>query len=157
MVQLRFFVIPAYGDGQAEDELNRVLRSHRVLSVTRQLVSAEGSSFWAVCVEHLEAKVAEQETQARLPRIDYKLLLSDDEFARFSRLRQIRKELSEADNVPLYAIFSNEQLANMARVESLTSETMRAVDGVGDGKMARFGDRMLKRYAAMVPQSRNGS
>ena len=40
-------------------------------------------------------------------RVDYKTVLSPDEFVIFSRLRELRKELAELQSVPIYALFTN--------------------------------------------------
>jgi hypothetical protein len=44
-------------------------------------------------------------------QVDYKEILSSSEFTVFSELRRIRKEISQTEAVPAYAIFTNEQLA----------------------------------------------
>ena len=48
-------------------------------------------------------------------KIDYKAVLSEGAFAVFSLLRDLRKTLAEAEGVPIYAVFTNEQLAKAAR------------------------------------------
>ena len=52
----------------------------------------------------------------------------------------MRKELAEKEGVPAYALFTNEQLAEMVqrRVGSLTA--MKEIEGVGD-----FKDREIRR------------
>ena len=44
-VPYRFFLIPVRQSGPAEEELNRLLRSHRVLNVVRQWVDEGSESF----------------------------------------------------------------------------------------------------------------
>lgn len=51
---VRFFSFPALGDPAREEELNRFLRSHRVLAVHRELVAQGMNSYWALAVECLE-------------------------------------------------------------------------------------------------------
>jgi hypothetical protein len=48
---------------------------------------------------------------ARAGRVDYREVLSPPEFAVYDRLRTLRKELAQAEGLPPYAVFSNEQLA----------------------------------------------
>ena len=48
-------------------------------------------------------------------RIDYKEVLDEKTFALFSKLREKRKVLAEKDAVPVYSVFTNEQLAQMAQ------------------------------------------
>lgn len=46
-------MLPAHGDISSEDDLNRFLRSHRVLQVERHFC-ADGGGFWALLVEYVE-------------------------------------------------------------------------------------------------------
>ena len=52
-MQYRFFDISAADAEQAEQELNRFVRSHRVISVQKELVREVGGAYWALCVEYL--------------------------------------------------------------------------------------------------------
>jgi hypothetical protein len=44
-MQFRFLAIPATGDAEREEDLNRFLRSHRVLAVHREFVSQGENSY----------------------------------------------------------------------------------------------------------------
>jgi len=46
-MQIRTFMLPSHGDLQAEEELNRFLRSHRVLQVERHFC-ADNGGYWAL-------------------------------------------------------------------------------------------------------------
>jgi hypothetical protein len=52
-MQFRIFTVPATDDGTAMDEMNRFLRSHKVLEVDRQLVSTRTGAQWHFCVKYL--------------------------------------------------------------------------------------------------------
>ena len=114
---LRFFVVPVRDSASAEQELNRFLASHKVLSIDRQLIDQGMNSFWAICVDYLNSTTVENTGVANLSRsrVDYKTILPPDEFDVFSRLRDLRKELAQAEAVPVYALFTNEQLAQMVQ------------------------------------------
>ena len=45
--------------------------------------------------------------------IDYRQILSEEDFAVFAKLRDLRKKLAENTGVPVYAVFTNEQLAQI--------------------------------------------
>ena len=53
-MQYKFFGIPAADAAQAEAELNRFVRGHRVITVHRELVREAGTAYWAFCLEYLE-------------------------------------------------------------------------------------------------------
>ena len=46
-------------------------------------------------------------------RIDYRDVLSEADFAVFKRLREWRKQVAAAEGVPVYTVFTNEQLATI--------------------------------------------
>ena len=90
IVPYRFFVIPVRTSAGAEEELNRFLRSHRVLSVDRRWVDQGSESFWSFCVDYLEtgqAGSALNRGPGDRGKVDYREVLKPDEFALFVKLR----------------------------------------------------------------------
>ncbi len=98
-MQLKFLNIPADGQISEEEQLNRFLRGHRVLTVQREFVTQGDRSFWASSVEYLKTPSSASSNATRR-RVDYKEILSDDDFAVFARLRELRKEIAETEAVP---------------------------------------------------------
>ena len=99
----------------AQAELNAFLRGHRVLSVDRRWVELGEElvlepSAWTTWSRAGREPATGEERGAR-GKIDYRERLSPEEFAVFARLRQMRKEISQAEAVPVYMVFTNEQLA----------------------------------------------
>ncbi len=72
------------------------------------------------------------------------VLAGDDESALFERLRRLRRELADERDVPAYVIFSDAVLREMARVVPRTLGQLRGISGVGDKKLAEFGERFLE-------------
>jgi ATP-dependent DNA helicase RecQ len=58
-------------------------------------------------------------------------------------LRACRKRLADAQNVPPYVIFHDATLRAMLAERPLTPSAMRAVSGVGDSKLERYGEAFL--------------
>ena len=147
-MQVKFFQIPTSGCEAVEAEMNAFLRSHRVLKVDRELVQRETASAWAVCVEYLEGSVSgvagpRGSGRGEDKKIDYKAVLSEGDFAVFSLLRDLRKTLAEAEGVPIYAVFTNEQLAKIAQSRAQSQADLAKVEGVGDAKIEKYGRRVL--------------
>jgi organic radical activating enzyme len=92
-MQFKLFSLPAAGEPQAEDELNRFLRSHRAVSVQKELVKNGDMACWCFCVEYLSNSPLPEGKGGGRPRVDYKELLSAEDFAVFVRLRDTRKQL----------------------------------------------------------------
>ena len=43
-------------------------------------------------------------------KVDYKEILSEEDFIFYSKLRELRKELTNNEALPVYTFFTNEQL-----------------------------------------------
>ena len=156
-MQLKFFRIPTGDPGGFAEELNAFLRGHRILTVHRELVTESGGAWWAFCVEYLPLAVASAGTTANgtgKGKIDYREKLSPDDFALFSTLREIRKELAERDGVPVYAVFTNEQIAGMVTTRANSLAMLRKIDGVGDSRIEKYGERFVAALCAGEQPSR---
>jgi hypothetical protein len=58
-MQVRVFSIPMEGDEDAQEDLNRFLRGHKVLSIDKVAVVAQGRQFWSICVEYLPRRIGD--------------------------------------------------------------------------------------------------
>jgi superfamily II DNA helicase RecQ len=137
-----FIQIPANGQGSAKEELNRLLRGGRIATVKKEFVSNGDDSFWAFCIEFLDGSLSADKSRGG-PKIDYKEVLDEAQFAVFARLRDLRKALSDKEAIPAYSIFTNEQLAAMVtgKVDSLAA--MGTIPGVGAARLEKYGAAFL--------------
>src|SRR5947209_337760 len=98
----KFFIVPIQDGGQAEEQLNAFLRAHRVLAVDRRWVEQGSALFWSFCIDFLEGG-SDGSAPGRGPgargKVDYKEVLKPEEFAVFARLRDLRKEIAQAEAV----------------------------------------------------------
>jgi ATP-dependent DNA helicase RecQ len=85
---------------------------------------------------------AEREKE-RMPRSGE--ITCDEEL--FERLRQLRKTLADARNVPAYIIFSDVSLRQMARHYPANEEQFARINGVGEKKLKEFGASFLSEIA----------
>jgi len=69
----------------------------------------------------------------------------------FRRLRAVRKDLADTRDVPAFVIFSDAVLRAMAREIPRTLAQMRSISGVGDKKLADFGELFLNAIAEHSP------
>ncbi len=144
-MQLKFFTIHKYDIQAGEAELNRFLRGNRVLTIEKELVASGADSYWFIGVEYLDGQepIARSEAAHR-GKVDYREILNESDFAIFSALRKLRKEIAEREGVPVYAIFTNEQLAEMARRRVLSPVEMQQIDGIGDARIGKYGAMFLE-------------
>lgn len=146
-MQLKLFILPVKNLAAAEAEMNAFLRAHRVLAVKKEFVADGENSFWTFCVEYLEsgAGAAGGSSLSGRPKVDYKELLKPEEFEVFSRLREWRKEVAEKEGVPVYVVFSNEQLAEMVKKRVAGQAQLGQFEGVGQARVQKYGAAVLER------------
>ena len=156
--QLRHFLVRAAGDGVAEDALNRFLRGHQVLELRQEFVPDGSNSAWCIAVRYAEPDGADGRAGgAKRPRIDYKDELEPEAFARFVELRKRRKAIAEEAALPAFAVFTDEELADIARLEAPGLAELRSVKGVGAKKVERFGARLLGINEEQSDAARHGT
>lgn len=158
-VQFKFFAIPAAGSAEMEAEVNGFLRGHRAVTVQRELVREGGAAFWALCVEFLEGSptVGRGNRGTGKARIDYKEVLSEEDFAIFSKLRDKRKEFAESEAIPVYAVCTNEQLAEMAKMRCDSLAALKEIDGFGEAKGEKYGQAFLDTITSALGKDHEAS
>jgi ATP-dependent DNA helicase RecQ len=73
--------------------------------------------------------------------------------ALFDELRALRKALADARDVPAYVIFPDTTLRAMARHLPRSASDLRRIPGVGDKKLADYGDAFLTAIAAYADRA----
>src|SRR5690606_1297727 len=63
--------------------------------------------------------------------------------ALWDALRELRMALAKAQNVPPYVVFHDATLAEMVRRRPLDREALAALSGVGERKLAAYGEEFL--------------
>ena len=145
-----FFVVSLIDNREAAEELNAFLGNHRVVHVERRWIEQGSQSAWAFCIEYIESRGergAIPKSGLSRNRIDYKTILSSEEFAIFSLLRELRKELPQQEAVPVYALFNNEQLAQMVQRRCSTKTDLLGIEGIGEARVDKYSERLLATLA----------
>jgi len=91
-----------------------------------------------------ERKAARREARGSVPVADSAL---------FERLRAKRLELAKAENVPPYVIFHDRTLAEMAACRPQSVAAFAGILGVGQAKLARYGQAFLEVIAGHTMKS----
>jgi len=65
----------------------------------------------------------------------------------FEQLRVLRKQLADAKQVPAYVVFGDATLRDLARRRPTSDAAMRQVRGVGEKKLADYGDVFMAKIA----------
>jgi superfamily II DNA helicase RecQ len=131
------FLLPLWPDSPEQEALNRFIRAHRIIQTRKELVCVESQTHWAILVEYLDAPLKESGETGK-SRVDYKEILSAEDFALFSKLREVRKKLAEDNGLPVYAVCTNEQLAEIAKQKPATVNACMKIEGIGQGKAEKY-------------------
>jgi superfamily II DNA helicase RecQ len=143
LTQFTSFFISPFGEKSVSDELNGFLKSHRIVNVEKRLIDGERGTGWVFLVEYGTETKAPQNTTQQQPRVDYREVLNEVEYAIFDKLRTIRKELSEKQGIPVYAVFSNEQLASMVKKQPKTAKELQSIAGIGEARVKQYGEAFI--------------
>ncbi|MEM9672842.1 MAG: DNA helicase RecQ [Bacteroidota bacterium] len=71
----------------------------------------------------------------------------------FQRLKQLRKDIAKRRNVPPYVVFQEPSLEEMATTYPTTKDEMAAINGVGMGKVVKYGSPFLKLIEEYVAEN----
>ena len=139
-MKYRLFHYPFPCD-QELSELNQFLASHRITLVRHFVVRKSESPLLTFLVEYVDCAMPVAPRKAT--KVDYRELLNDEQFLLYSRLRDLRKEIAEAEVVPLYTLFTNVQLADIAVKRIQTVDRLREIGGLGTARIQKYGERLV--------------
>lgn len=94
---------------------------------------------------------AESSLQLALPRLNFSATsyIQKQQLTRqydkdlFARLRFLRKQIADRENIPPYVVFNDATLQEMAEFLPTSEQEMLQINGVGERKLERFGDIFL--------------
>jgi superfamily II DNA helicase RecQ len=158
-MQFKVFHIAITGDNAAEEEMNKFLRSHRIVTVQRELTRTTSGAYWCFCVEYLDQLVKPPVPPASFPkkgeRIDYKEILPEDDFLVFSKIRELRKELAIAESIPVYTVCTNEHLSQMVQNRCASLSAIQQISGFGEAKIKKYGAQFLEVLGTFFNSEKN--
>jgi ATP-dependent DNA helicase RecQ len=88
-------------------------------------------------------KVVKAAKTDRPQRRDAADALTGGSLALFEALREWRRGEASRQHLPPYFIFNNDTLVGIALARPSTPEALSAIDGVGQGKLERYGEAVL--------------
>ena len=141
-MQFKLFIVPISNYLKTIDEMNIFLRSHKIITHTKELVNSGENSFYSILVEYLDSPISAADKGKS--SVDYKDILKPEEFALFSYLRDERKKLAEQAGIPIYAVLNNAQLSQIAVEKPKSISELSKIEGIGQGKCEKFGEAFLR-------------
>ncbi len=148
-MQIKIFEIIASASEQEVEIVNKFIRAHRVVDIDKQFyVSSDNVGRWSLCITYLSVAANQQHNGQfeKREKVDYKMVLSAEDFEKFTKLRAIRKQLADDDAVPAYAVFTDSELAQIAQLPSIEAKLIQQITGIGDKRMAKYGNLICERY-----------
>jgi len=152
-MQIQIFTIPVFHDSTLTEEMNRFLRAHTVIDVERQFIENGNNSCWTFCIRFMATE--KKDSTGSTEKVDYKEILEPVIFDKFSILRQCRKEVAEKHGVPIYLVFTNEELANIARLPAIGIGEVKKTSGLSKTKMEKYGKALIELYQQKSNETAN--
>jgi superfamily II DNA helicase RecQ len=143
VMQIAIFTIPLSDNGSAQKELNHFLASNKVLKTESNFYAAESGAAWCFCVSYLPSVHKSFNESTDIKKVDYKNILSESAFTKFSTLRSIRKQLATQDAVPAYAVFTDAELAEISKLEIINDASILKISGIAAKRMEKYGNQLL--------------
>ena len=147
----RIFSIMIPSDEATMKELNAFCGSHRLVAVTHHPMEREGIPYEVFVVEYLDDASSGVNQSARSVSqgtVDYKKVLSEGDYEVYLRLHKLRKEMAKAEGVEVFVVFTNEQLAAMARTRCDSLAELGKIQGIGKGRLEKYGKAFLEAIQA---------
>lgn len=147
-MQIKLFTIPISDMTSFEEELNSFLRSHKILELAQHIVSNERGASWCFCVKYVERGLPF--SGGTKDKVDYRNILDEATFKKFSVLRELRKQIAAQDAVPAYMVFTDEELSQIAKLPEINASTIKGIKGIGDKKVEKYAERIV---SALSPKN----
>ena len=139
-MQFKIFNIPIPESETSVEDMNRFLRGNRIVAVEKQLLSVGNITYWSFCIQYVTSSTTAEMIQGeRKEKVDYKNVLEAPVFEVFSKLRVLRKQIAENDAVSAFAVFTDAELASIAKLETITPKTLLTINGIGDKRVEKYG------------------
>lgn len=142
-MQIKLFTIPVGDSGGALQEMNAFLRGNKILEVENKLMGNENGAYWCFCVRYIERAYPEAGGEKETKKVDYKKLLDEATFEKFSKLREIRKKVAADEGISTFIVFGDEELAELAKLDEITEKAMLGIKGIGEKKVERFAKHFI--------------
>lgn len=126
-MQYKFINIPIFSSLEATEELNRFIRSHRVITIKSEMVQYNSNYFMSFVIEYVDNKPGGINPDGKKNNVDYKEVLSEEDFAIYS----------------VYTIFTNDQLAKIVTNRVLTVSDLSKIPGIGKSKIENYSESFV--------------
>ncbi|MGN0879759.1 MAG: HRDC domain-containing protein [Oligosphaeraceae bacterium] len=160
----RIFSAPIPVTDEVTMELNGFLSQHRVVNVSQHLTQVREQPYCVFVVEYVGG-ASTGASSLRSPSagggsgkvsepVDYRAKLGDVLFAVYNELRKCRNSLAHEAGVSNYTVMTNQQLCDIVLLKPTSAAELKKVNGVGDNRYAKYGERLYAAYLEGVAVSK---
>lgn len=140
-MKVRVFTM-GFGEAGFDDAaLQAFFAEHDAFDATEHYFRQDGRVWLTLVVRYREGASSGQPGRASAPAKEPEL--EPEARALYELLRRWRNERARKEARPAYVLFSNAQLAEIARRRPVTVETLTAVSGIGEGRVREYGAEIL--------------
>jgi len=161
LLTLRF--APSLG-GFDDRPLADFVRDKEVLAVREHFFSVHDLPHVACLVTYQEAVARNTDaapepnaSRRRTKRPDPTADLDETERVLFGTLREWRAARARKDGVPPYVILTNRELVDVIRAKPQTPSALSAIEGIGAGKIERYGEVLLAKLNGTAARDKAAS
>ncbi len=159
-MKIKLFTVPVTNVADFNDELNSFLSNNKIVELEKQLIQTSTGAYWCFFINYIE-HLSVRNMYDKSVKVDYKNVLSVEEFKTFDRLRVIRLQISQADNVSAFVVATDAELAEVAKLAKIDLASLQKVKGFGVEKIKKYGKRILEGLENMkkddsVPNKKSG-
>ncbi len=132
-----------------DSELVTFFETHDAVFISQHAFTYAGAPLLAVVVHYRGEPKPTSRRPAAAPAPE--LTLNEADRALYETLRSWRNRLASKEGRPAYVLFTNQQLAEVARGRPKTLAALRAIDGIGDARVKGYGQPVLDLVNAVSP------
>ena len=153
-MQFKFFIVPILSSEESGNDLNKFLRSHRVLEESHELVTTKNGAYWHFCVKYLDSTLSKKEYKSKV-KVNYQEVLSEKNFKKFLIMKKIRKSLADMNAMPAYAIFTDHELSEICKLDKLDVNEISNIPGIGKSKVDKYTQIIITRFKEFTEDEKN--
>lgn len=147
-MKLRVLTIPFDVEERSfnDEQLQQVLSETNVVSYASHFFIHDGLPGMALVIATAEATPSMPRTMRRSSPIE----IPQSDQVLFEALRKWRNDRSTRSGKPPYVIFTNQQLAAIAKTRPVNRTELDAISGVGGGRIDEYAEELLQ-VVAKIP------
>jgi len=143
-LKLKVFTLRFSGSIQGFDDkpLRDFIADKEVIEFSEHFFTHENTPFLTILIAY--RSIESLESRRYVKQTDPRLEFDGVEKEAYDALRAWRAAAAKMEGIPVYMITNNKQLAKMIRLKPTSREALGGVEGVGEAKIAKYGDQVLE-------------